>query len=711
MSILLVVSLALAAVLLVRARRRRVTCGARARRGPAMLLVVAIAGVATLTMTPTAAAQDSCEPPNPERPGSGMVGAIDPAEGRGEDGSAYLDYNYAGMVWHVYEMDCGPLPGIGDPNRTIDTWTGNQLFNLGKNIVGATNALHYTVMEGGLFAPLHDAIETGAEIVYNNIYAQLFGLVALLMAIMMFRHIWRGDLPAVSKRLLFALAAMWLAASSLAMLRFHDDIDRAIVQTTTNIQAGFVDEDEDRVARDVLPTALHTEIVYNNWLRGTFGSPDAPQAEEYGMRLLDAQAFTWAEIREGADADEEVVAAKQEEYERIAEELGPATGYFTGEDGSRTGAGFLAFLQSIVYALFQLFAKAAILLAQVVVRLLTLTAPLIGLAAMLHNDILRKVAKVAGAVVFNLVVLSVLAGVHALLLQAIFNAGPALSMMAQIAIAALVTILLFVVGKPARRLWQMVDMSTRTVGGALPAPSRGLFSRFRRRQHEPGPQDHFWRNVREDDQSEPAGGSNTGRRVRPEASVPVAATAQRLDRAGPAGAPGAGEAGGWQPAGAGGAAGSGGVSADGDRTPFAANPARLGYSPAGGLGSSTDGGSAARGGGAGGGSGYEQRHAARSDGRPRAGMDGGARPAPEGVVVPSQIGRTSTTPEAGGGIDSGPALRDRPTGAVHPPVRHESDAARRADTEVVGGRPVRVLYRPSRGLEVQQNRDTDTVVR
>ncbi|SNR90225.1 hypothetical protein SAMN06265360_1309 [Haloechinothrix alba] len=657
-----------------RGRRTRAPLGRRSR---AMMLVVTIVGVWSLTVTPVASAQDACEPPNPERPGSGMVGAIDPAEGRGEDGSAYLDYSYAGMVWHVYETDCGPLSGISNPNSTIDTWTGNQLFNLGKNIVGMTNALHYTVMEGGLFAPLHDAIESGADIVYNNIYAQLFGLFALILAITLFRHIWRGDLPAVSKRVLFALGAMWLAASSFALLRFHDDIDRAIVQTTTNIQAGFVDESDDRIVREVLPTALHDEIVYNNWLRGTFGSPDAPQAEEYGMRLLDAQAFTWAEIRAGDDADQEVVDEKKEEYERIAEQLGPATGYFTGEDGSRTGAGFLAFLQSLVYSLFQLFAKAAILLAQVMVRLLTLTAPLIGLAAMLHNELLRKVARVAGAVTFNLVVLSVLAGVHALLLEAIFAAAPALSMVAQIAIAALVTILLFVVGKPGRRLWQMVDMSSRTVGEALPAPSRGLFSRFRRRQQEATQQDHFWQNVRDGDQSGTAsGGGATNRRVRPEASGPTVATAQRTDLPAVPGRQGGAPASEHDRSSGGGAA--------------ATNPSRLGYNPAGGIGSA---------------------QAARA---PRAGTTSATHV--EGLVVPSRVDQQR--PASGADTDTGP---DRHAATAPPAARAASTRAsaggppaprsRRGGTEEVGGRPVHVLYRPSRGLEVQHSRDSDSMVR
>ncbi|SFQ16355.1 hypothetical protein SAMN05421810_1054 [Amycolatopsis arida] len=680
----------LVALLLARAwhrrhgRRRSTDAG---RRRSALVAVAVVLGLQSVLLGPSASAAGCGEAPNPERPGSGMVGALDPAHGQGEANSAYSEYGYAGMVWHVFQTDCGPLSGITDPNSTIDTWAGNQLFNIGKNIVGATNSLHYTVLEGGLLSPLYDAVHKGAEKVYNNIYAQLFGLFALLLAILMFRNIWRGDLSAVSKRALFALAAMWLAASSLAMLRYYDQIDRAIVQTSTNIQAGFVDDAENRVIWEVLPTSLHNEVVYKNWLRGEFGAPDSPQAEQFGRPLLDAQAFTWNQMVNGDDGRQEVVDAKKAEFKNISTQLGPATGYFTGEDGSRTGAGFLAFLQSMVYALFQLFAKAAVLLAQILVRLFTLTAPLIGLVALLHHDILRRVAKVAGVVAFNLIVLSVLAGVHALLLQAIFAAGSALSMLTQMVMAGLVTVLLFLVGRPGRRLWQMVEMSVGMVGSAVPSPRGGLLSRFRKQQQGPTPQDEFWQNVRDTDDVEgnadvrgPLGATVGGRRVRPEAGGhSVLATARRMDVSGAAAHPASSWPGalpgqparaalpaGGMPAGVSGFVPTSGVPGDyvplDYRAPFA-----------GGLG---------------------VPGSRRVDTAPVADRPWDRGEDPEPVVVPSRLATAAPVHSA----------------APVPPPRPPQP--RRVDPEMVAGKPVFVLYRPSRGLEVRDEpRDTDQVVR
>ncbi|MFI5612324.1 magnesium transporter [Amycolatopsis sp. NPDC051903] len=651
----------------------------RPSRRAAMVAVITILGLQTVIMAPSANAAACGESPNPERPGAGMVGAIDPPEGHGEPGSAYIDYDYAGMVWNTYQTNCTALSAIASPSSTIDTWAGNQLFNIGKNIVGATNSLHYTVLEGGLLNPIYNAVKSGAEKVYNNIYAQLFGLVALIMSIMLFRNIWRGDLAGVSKRALYALAGVWLAASSLAMLRYFDPIDKAIVQTTTNIQAGFVDETSDRIVRDILPTNLHTQIVYDNWLRGEFGSPTAPQADQFGKPLLDAQAFTRDQLVNVDDAKQNVVDAKKAAFKDISTKLGPATGYFTGESGGRTGAGFLALGQSVVYSLFQLLAKASVLLAQVLIRLFTLTAPLIGLVALLHPDILRRVLKVAGGIAFNLVVLSVLAGVHALLLQAIFDAGNSLNLLTQMVLAGLITVLLFLVGRPVRRLWQMVEMSVSMVGAAVPGPNAGIFSRFRKKAG-PTPQDEFWQNVRESDEIEgeargPMGATVGGGRYRPEAAV--FASAQRLDNGSRSARPAAAWSGAPWPGAVGSSGAQGALPAGGG----GGSPVFGQYNPVGG-----DPGDYAVGARR-----VPSRESRRVDTSPVA--DRRWSDEPEPVVIPSRM-RSSER-------DYPESIPEQAGGYTPPGVRAQP---RRVDPEVVAGKSVFVLYRPSRGIEV---RDTD----
>ncbi|MFT7840858.1 hypothetical protein Q5530_32375 [Saccharothrix sp. BKS2] len=637
MSTLLLIGLVAAALY---ARRRSARSGedtagrapgrAGAGRWRAMTVVVALVGLQVVLGATPAQAAPCGEAPNPERPGSGMVGAIDPPIGNGLPDTPYLTHGYAGLVWHTYQQKCSL------PNATpvLDTWMGNELFNVGKNIVGATNALHYTVVGQGLLQPLDQAVKDGVQKVYDNVYLRWFGLVALLLAVLMFRQIWQGDLASISKRGLWALAAMWLATSTLALPQFYDFLDNTLVTKTSEIQAGFIDVDDDKDTLDVLPSRLHDAVVYQSWLRGEFGSPEAPQAEEYGPKLLNAQAWTVQELSEGKDGDQAALNAKKAEFTSIYNQLGPTQGYFTGDDGGRTGAGFLSLLQAVAFSLFQLFAKAAVLLAQLLLRVFTLAGPLIGLVALLHHELLRKVARAAAVTVFNVLVLAVLAGVHALLLQAIFGAT-GLSLLTRTLLGLMLTLVCFMVGKPLRRMWQMVEMSVGTASNALPM-SGGVLSRLRKKKEGPSPQDEFWDTVRDTDPDGPEVPQRDRRRVRPEAANPVVATAQRLDRNG---------------------------NSVGELVPGSGGGGAVPALPAG-----SHGGPAA----------LPVGRSRVVDAPPVA--DRSWDRSDDAVLVPSRVAGVSR-------VADNPVL---PT-------------PRRAETEVVAGRQVHVIYRPSRGLEVRDS--------
>jgi hypothetical protein len=671
-----------AAVLYFTARRRKrrdpVNPTRRKGRVASLAIVAALMGIQALVGSPAMAQQaDTSCAPFPERPGAGMVGAIDPSQGHGESGgpavtpndlyknSPYLDYGYAGMVWHVYDPNCQQPLSISDPSVTIDTWAGNELFNIGKNIVGATNSLHYTLYNGGVLGGLNQQIGKAAKAIFDNIYMQLFSIFMLILAVLMFRQIWKGDLATVSKRGLFALGGMWLAASTLVLVNNYDAIDRMIVQTTTGIQNGFSDPEEDRIQRDILPTELHTRIVYENWLRGEFGQPNDPKAQQFGRPLLDAQAWRWEDLATGNDANDSVEAAKRKAYQDIYNQLGSAQGYFDGTEGSRTGAGFLGFFQSIVYSLFQFLAKLAVLLAQLLLRIFTLAAPVIGLVALVHHDILRKVGRAVGAVVLNVLILAMLAGIHFKFLQLIFGPDVQLSMLTQMLLAGIVTLVFLLVGRPMKRMWQMVELSVGAVGASVPSVGGGIFSRFRRNKgaDQRGPQDEFWDNLRDEELAgDTVATTRNGRRPRPEAAGPIMATAERLDTrrqalgTGTFGLPGANEG---QPALM--------PSGPGGRN-----------DPAGAI---------------------PPRRSRVVDTSPVYGEYG-----EDAMVVPSQV----TTRRNEGRYEAPPIPRP--------------NSPRPADVEMVAGRPVHVVYRPSRGLEVREPaprrmplrdgpRETDAAVR
>ncbi|MBV9846968.1 MAG: hypothetical protein JOZ47_18170 [Kutzneria sp.] len=607
------------------------------RRGAVVAVVAALLGIQALIGTPAFAAPTDCAP-NPERPGSGMVGALDPAAlGTGQPGSVYDDVGYAGLTWHFYDSNCGAISSLSSPSAVIDTWLGNELFSVTKVIVGATNGLHYALLGGDLVKPLDDLVSTGTAALYNSVFAPFLGLAALGLAVMLFRQIWRGDLAGISKKGMWALAALWLASATyLTPLVYTQVLDKVLIFGTSQLQAGFLAEVKvDQ--RNALPTLLHDNVVYRNWLRGEFGSPDAPQAQQFGRDLTKAQAFTKQEIAQGKDADPNNTAAKKQAYVDLRGKLGNATGYFDGTDGSRTGDGFLALFQALVFSLFQLLSKTAILLAQVLLRVVVLAGPIIGLAALVYQDLLRKIGRAAGAALLNVVVISSLAGLHTLVLTWIFDPAHSLPLLTQMLLAGLITVAFFMIAKPMRRIAQMVRLSVGAAAGDLPGAGSGMLGRLLgRRRQDHSVQEAFWENVRESDHppAELTAAQRGGRRYRPEAASPVLATAQRLDRAG--------------------LAGGGGELTTGARGGALALP------PAGAGGSPMT---------------VVAMESSRRIEAPVA-MD---RRGEDAVIVPSHI-------SAGG--DPSPRQPHR------------------AETEMVAGRPVHMIYRPSRGIEVADTEGT-----
>ncbi|RJQ80557.1 hypothetical protein D5S17_07400 [Pseudonocardiaceae bacterium YIM PH 21723] len=479
---------------------------------------------------PAQAAPSVCkEAPNPGRPNSGMVGALDPVTGsKGLKDSVYREVGYSGLNWYTYDLGCGP-EGVTNPNAYLDTWSGNQVFNIAKVMVGTTNSLHAELTDGTLLKPLDDMITTGSNALYNTVFTPWFGIAALILAIIMFRSIWRGDLATISRKGLWAMAGLWVAtATYLTPLIYTSLLDEILVKGTAQVQSGFLSEAGLSTSENSLPTLLHENVVYRNWLRGEFGSPDAPQAKDLGRDLVRAQSWTVEEVRNNQDAgspDE-----KKKKFEEIASKTGSTYGYFKGTEGSRLGTGFLALLQALAFTLFQLLAKASILLGQVLLRVLILTGPIIGLIAILYHDILRTVGRMVGSALLNVLVLAAMAGLHTMMLTAIFSPNSSLTLVTQVLLAGLVTLVFLLVGKPVRRMWQMVELSVGAMSSTLPgAPSGGFWSRFGGRPNGPTAQDDFWDSVRGTDPDDVGVAKrSTRRRSRPEALNPVISGARSV---------------------------------------------------------------------------------------------------------------------------------------------------------------------------------------
>lgn len=418
-----------------------------------LLLVALLLGLAAAS-SPAAAAQgipgmdtDCKEEPEPEYPGAGMVGYIDPPRDQpGPATSVYDEVGYAGLVWHTYDLGC--MPNADKVNAPIDTWTGNQLFSVAKVLVGITNALHWTVSEGGLLSTLDDLIVQGSHAAYAGVFTPWSGVALLVLAVLMFGAIMRGDMATTARKTAAAGAALGLAAATYATPLLYTGIfDRLMVGGVEQIRGGILDASGVDAA-DALPDALHEQVVYRTWLAGEFGSPDNNQAKQLGRDLARAQAYTNTEVERG-QTGEQAAEEKKKQYEQIAERTGETYPYFQGIAGSRVGAGAFAIAKAVTYSVFQAVTLAAVFMCQFLLRLLMIMGPVLGLMAIIREATLVELLRGVGTSLWHGLVLAAVSCLHLVIL--VWVTGSALSGFAQLLIMAVSTVLLWMVVRPIER--------------------------------------------------------------------------------------------------------------------------------------------------------------------------------------------------------------------------------------------------------------------
>ncbi|MGQ0573746.1 MAG: hypothetical protein ACT4RN_06010 [Pseudonocardia sp.] len=459
--------------------------------------------------------------PEPDRPGTGLVGSLDPPTyGAGEPGSVYHEVGYAGLVWHNYDLGCSGA--AFNPATSTDTWLGNQTFNIAKFIVGAVNWAHYLIADGGeLLAPLDDLISTATRAMYDAVFTTFIGPALVVLAVILLWLALRGDLARQAQRGAFAALALLIgSAAYLAPVDWSRAADTLLLDGVTQMQEGFLGQ-IGLGNRDTLPTLLVDQVVYANWERGLFGSPDTPQAEQFGRDVLRAQTFTKQEVAEGRDTLE-LAEQKKADFAVLAGQMGDRYPYFKGEAGSRIGVGLLAVVQAVCIALFQLLSKILVLVAMLLLRLMVMTAPAIAVVAVLKPEVLPALLRVAGAAIVNTLVVGALAGLHALLVVSLFRPGAPVDLWLALLVTGVVTVVLWAVARPFRRLVSMVSLTREQFGGIVPGAGSGPMTRMWTRLRGAEPDD---RQVRWWDERRGAGSdSPPGENVRPEAET-VFATA------------------------------------------------------------------------------------------------------------------------------------------------------------------------------------------
>jgi hypothetical protein len=422
------------------------------------------------------------EPPPPEAPDSGMAGwfasrtaAYDLSGPKG----LYTRYGYAGFDYTTYDINC--VKTTMHPDFKFENTVANGEFLIASAVIGASNALRERAWDPkAMWGWADPLVDKATKAVYQRVFT-IFGAVTL--AVVGLYLLWRSrqsDMSiamttagwAVLVMILVTAIARWPVWSANAadsmLIGSLNAIHQAVGPPTKDVPPDQCVFGPDACKDHRQPAARSSDTVvdgmlYRNWLRGELGSADSPVAQKYGPALYDAKSFTWgeiADIRKDSNQRQLVIDEKNKRWEKIAEKIKTedpeAYEYLQGTKGmDRIGAGFIAILSSLFFAMFDITASLLILLGFVIFRWAVVAAPILGTVGLLKpaSGGLRRLVNAVVAAMFNIVIFGAGAAIYLFAVDLIMST--ALPGWLQVALIWLTGVVGWLLLRPYRRITQL----------------------------------------------------------------------------------------------------------------------------------------------------------------------------------------------------------------------------------------------------------------
>ncbi|SBT48964.1 MraY family glycosyltransferase [Micromonospora auratinigra] len=424
--------------------------------------------------------------PVPSAPDSGLAGWFaarpDSAKLPGPKG-LYSDYGYAGYSYTTYDIDGGCASSVLHPDYRFTTMVANGEFMFADSVIGASNALRERAWDPrSMWRWADPLVEQATKAVYQKVFS-VFGIITLCVVGLYL--LWRSRQSDMSNAMTTAGWALLVMVAVTALAAWP--VKSANVADNTLISAlGVVHDAVGPATRDVpkdkcvLPnpdacvdkrppavrasdTATET-MLYRNWLRGILGSADSETAKKYGQALYDAKSLSWGEtesIRANPATRDVVIKAKQQQWARVAEQIKSedpeAYEYLQGtRDMDRVGAGFIAVLASVLFAMFDLTASLLVLLGFLIFRWAVIAAPILGTVGLMRpaSAGLRRLANAVVAAVFNIAIFGTGAAIYLFAVDLIMNT-PTLPGWLQVVLVWLCGVVGWLLLRPYRRITQL----------------------------------------------------------------------------------------------------------------------------------------------------------------------------------------------------------------------------------------------------------------
>jgi len=423
-------------------------------------------------------------PPTPSTPDSGLAGWFAERPESSKPGSfpgLYSDYGYAGYAYTTYDLDSGCASTLIDPDYKFETTVANGEFMVATAVIGASNALRERAWDPQtLWGWADPLVEQATRAVYEKVFS-VFGVITL--AIVGLYLIWRSrqaEMGAATTTAGWAILVM-VAVTAIAAwpVRSANLADQSLITTLGVVHDAIGPRPENPgkdcvlggdACKDNRPPAVRASdtatetMLYRNYMRGLLGSADSETAQKYGPALYDARSLTWDEaqkIRDNPGTRDATLDRKRTQWEKVAEQIKQedpeAYEYLQGVNGmDRIGAGFIAVLASIMFAMFDLTASVLVLLGFLIFRWAVIAAPILGTVGLLRpaSSGIRRLANAVVAAIFNIAIFGTGAAIYLFAVDLIMNTA-SLPGWLQVVLVWLCGVVGWLLLRPYRRITQL----------------------------------------------------------------------------------------------------------------------------------------------------------------------------------------------------------------------------------------------------------------
>ncbi|WP_238008795.1 MFS transporter [Dactylosporangium sp. AC04546] len=449
----------------------------------------------------------SClDAPTPSAPDSGMAGwfAQRPESSKGSRlWYRYSEYGYAGYDFSTYDLKCASV--VTNPSAEFENTVANGEFLLATGILGGSNALRERAWDPSYMWGWADPlVDTATRAIYSKVFTA-FGAVTLTVVGLYL--LWRSRQSDLSNAMTTAGWAVFVMVLITALASWPSWsaglADKTLVSSLGVIHDAVGPPDQSippdqcrnldpAACQDKRPPAVRASdtvvdgLLYRNWLRGTLGSADSDTATKYGPALYDAKSFSWEDIekiradeKRATEREEErirnnqpgppivstmrkvITDEKQQRWMRIAEQIKTedpeAYQHLQGSKGmDRIGAGFLAILSALFFALFDITASILVILGFLIFRWAVIASPILGTVGLLRpaNAGLRRLGNAVIAAIFNIIIFGAGSAIYLLAVSMILGTA-SLAGWLQVVLIWLTGVVGWLLLRPYRRITQL----------------------------------------------------------------------------------------------------------------------------------------------------------------------------------------------------------------------------------------------------------------